>query len=401
MPHRTALRCFVFLLVLPCLAGATEDFDGRPGFLDELSGRGVEVFADYTNNLAGNPVGGERRGFTYADSTQFGVNLDFEKLVGWEGLKFSASAFDRNGRSLSDESIGNVFTVQQVYGGETFSFYSLYFEQEFAGGNGSLKVGRFATGDDFATSPIYGLYMNYGIDSNPQALALIPGFSTSPEAVWGAQIRFDPAPDWRVFAGVFQSTTLNLYSGHGFDWEMNSRDGILMIGQVGWSPEIGKSESGGGLPGNYWFGAFASTPQRGPSASPAAHGFYWHADQMLFREKSNGAEGLAAWAVFVLTQPQATTPVPFQINAGLVYTGPIPGRDEDVLMAGLASGQIGDVDTGGPTGNGWEAVLEVGYRIQLPGTAFFQPNLQWILQPGGGGGIPNALVLGAQMGVSF
>ena len=70
-------------------------------------------------------------------------------------------------------------------------------------------------------------------------------------------------------------------------------------------------------------------------------------------------------------------------------------------MAGLASGQIGDVDTGGPTGNGWEAVLEVGYRIQLPGTAFFQPNLQWILQPGGGGGIPNALVLGAQMGVSF
>ena len=93
--------------------------------------------------------------------------------------------------------------------------------------------------------------------------------------------------------------------------------------------------------------------------------------------------------------------VPFQINAGLVYTGPIPGRDEDVLMAGLASGQIGDVDTGGPTGNGWEVVLEVGYRIQLPGTAFFQPNLQWILQPGGGGGIPNALVLGAQMGVSF
>ena len=243
--------------------------------------------------------------------------------------------------------------------------------------------------------------MNYGIDSNPQALSLISGFSTSPEAVWGARMRFDPAPDWRIFAGAFQSTTLNLYSGHGFDWVMDSEDGILLIGQVGWSPEIGKSKSSNGLPGNYWFGAFASTPQRGPSADPAVHGFYWHADQMLFREKSSGAEGLTAWAVFVLTKPQATTPVPFQVNAGLVYTGLIPNRDEDVLMTGLASGQIGDVDTGGPTGNGWESVLEVGYRIQLPGTAFFQPNLQWILQPGGGGGIPNTLVLGAQMGVSF
>jgi len=399
--HSVKLRCFVFLLVLPCLSAAAEIFNWRPEILDELSGRGVEVFADYTNNLAGNSVGGERRGFTFADSTQFGLNLDFKKLAGWDGLQFSASAFDSNGRSLSEQCIGNVFTVQQVYGSETFSFYSLYFEQEFWDGNGSLKAGRFTTGDDFATCPLYDLYMNYGIDSNPQALALIPGFSTSPEAVWGARIRLDPAPDWRVFAGAFQSTTLNLYSGHGFDWEIDSEDGILLIGQVGWSPEIGKSGSGDRLPGNYWFGAFASTPQRESSASPAVHGFYWHADKMLFREKSSGAEGLAAWAVFVLTQPQAAVPVPFQINAGLVYTGPLPGRDEDVLMAGLASGQIADAETGGPTGNGWEAVLEVGYRIQLPGTAFFQPNLQWILQPGGEGGIPNALVLGAQMGVSF
>jgi carbohydrate-selective porin OprB len=30
-----------------------------------------------------------------------------------------------------------------------------------------------------------------------------------------------------------------------------------------------------------------------------------------------------------------------------------------------------------------------------------QPNLQWIINPGGTGNIPNALVLGAQMSVSF
>ena len=386
--------------MLPQLLAAAENFDWRPAFLDELSGRGVEVFADYTNNVAGNAIGGQRQGFTYADSTQFGVNLDFEKLVSWEGLQISVSAFDRNGRSLSDEAVGNIFTIQQVYGGETFSFYSLYFDQEFADGNASLKAGRFSVGDDFATSSIYGLYMNYGIDSNPQSLTMIPGFSSSPEAVWGARIRFDPVPNWQVLAGAFQSTTLNLYSDQGFDWAINSSDGILLIGQVGWSPEFGKTSSGSGLQGNYWFGGFATTPQSGVDAGPAAHGFYWHGDQMVFREKDNGSEGLAVWAVFVLSQPDSTSPVPFQINAGLVYTGLIPGRDEDVLMAGLASGQIGDLEPDA-SGNGWEAVLEVGYRIQLPGTAFFQPNLQWILDPGGRGNIPNTLVLGAQMGVSF
>ncbi len=122
---------------------------------------------------------------------------------------------------------------------------------------------------------------------------------------------------------------------------------------------------------------------------------------MIFREKEGESEGLAVWTVFVLTQPQSSSPVPFQINAGLVYTGLIPARDEDVVMAGLASGQIGNMDTDVSGENGWEAVLEVGYRIQLSGKAFFQPNLQWILDPKGRGNMPNALVLGAQVGVAF
>ena len=33
--------------------------------------------------------------------------------------------------------------------------------------------------------------------------------------------------------------------------------------------------------------------------------------------------------------------------------------------------------------------------------AFVQPDLQWVINPGGTNRIPNALVLGAQMGVTF
>jgi porin len=33
--------------------------------------------------------------------------------------------------------------------------------------------------------------------------------------------------------------------------------------------------------------------------------------------------------------------------------------------------------------------------------AYIQPDLQWVLNPGGKGNILNALVLGAQMGVTF
>jgi porin len=45
--------------------------------------------------------------------------------------------------------------------------------------------------------------------------------------------------------------------------------------------------------------------------------------------------------------------------------------------------------------------LEVGYRIQLNRFLYIQPDIQYIVQPGGTGAIPNTLVLGAQIGVSF
>ncbi len=371
------------------------------GPLGALDIGGVDVSASYTNNLAGNPAGGVRQGFAYADSIEFGVEIDFGEIAGWHGLTLSAGAFDRNGRSLSDDAIGNVFTVQQVYGGQTFSFYTLFLEQEFADGKAALKAGRFSAGDDFATSDLYELYMNYGIDSNPQTLGLNPAFTTSPEAVWGATARVEPVSGWSALAGVFQTTAIDLYAGHGFDWAMGGGDGVLLIAQGAWSPVIGRSRADGGLPGRYGFGGFASTGQGGPEPAAATHGFYWQAEQMVFREGKSDGEGMTVWAVAVLMEPMGSEEVPFQVNAGIVYTGLIPGREEDVAMVGVASGRIGDVENGFPSGGGWECVMEFGYRIQLPGEAFVQPNLQWVLQPGGRGEIPNALVLGAQMGISF
>jgi porin len=49
-----------------------------------------------------------------------------------------------------------------------------------------------------------------------------------------------------------------------------------------------------------------------------------------------------------------------------------------------------------------ETVLELTYRLALLKSAlFFQPDLQYVFRPGGTGRIPDALVLGAQVGVNF
>jgi porin len=46
-------------------------------------------------------------------------------------------------------------------------------------------------------------------------------------------------------------------------------------------------------------------------------------------------------------------------------------------------------------------VLEGAHRFQLSRFAFFQPDIQWDVRPGGVGSIPNAIAAGAEAGVTF
>lgn len=399
------------------------------GLRNSLEASGIEFPLSYTSNIAGNPVGGKSQGFTYTDNLSFGIALDLEKLAGWQGLTASASALNRAGSSLSQDAIGNQFTVQQVYGGQTFLFYSLILEQELFGRGLSLKAGRFAAGDDFASSPIYWLYMNNGIDGNPQALPVNTVFSAYPWAVWAARVAARPHPDWELKTGIYQvSNRVFDRAYHGLDWSIRSEDGFLLLGQLGWSPTLfgsrasenpgSRMDKGGksgpssrpGLPGHYWFGAYWSPwdfPQLdAPGRVGISFGFYWHADQMIFREPGSEDQGLTLWSAFVLSPRQDIAKLTFQANGGVVYKGLLPGRDADQSVFGFALGKFsrGASRASSAVGQGsldTELVLEWGYIIRLSRFAFLQPDIQWVIQPGGSGRIPNALVLGAQMGLTF
>lgn len=423
------------------------DFWGLRNMIDDA---GVDITATYANNIAGNVTGGKSRGFTYADNLLFGVELDMDKLIGWDGLSIVVSGLNRNGTSLSQDYIGNQFTVQQIYGGSAVMFYALYFDQKLLDDKVSIKVGRFATGDDFASSPIYWLYMNNGIDGNPQSLPVNTQFSAYPWAVWGGRVRIDPTPEYNAMFGVYQvSNRVFTRNYHGLDWSMRSNDGVLLISQFGWTPELfkrpvevdskssdgkavtaplvgstssGKSVADGksgkvaaptvmkGLPGHYWFGAYYSPwqfSQFGTDQKASnSYGFYWHADQMLWQEAPGSDQGLTLWTAITLSPQQNIARLPFQVNGGLVYKGLIPYRDQDYTTFGVVYGKFSTnwADVTEANGQGradYELVFEWGYKIQITKFAFVQPDVQWVINPGGTNSIPNALVLGAQMGVTF
>src|SRR5262249_48644386 len=133
------------------------------GLRTRLEDQGITPSLTFVSDLAGNPVGGMRRGFTEADNLGLNINFDLDKLYGLKGGSFQFSTSQRSGANLSAIDIGNTFTIQQVYGRETWQVINVAYLQKFLDGKVELRIGRIAAGDVFVVSPYDYVFMQNAI----------------------------------------------------------------------------------------------------------------------------------------------------------------------------------------------------------------------------------------------
>jgi porin len=127
---------------------------------------------------------------------------------------------------------------------------------------------------------------------------------------------------------------------------------------------------------------------------------------MIYQEAPGSDEGLVVFVASGYYPQKEISIVPFQVNIGLNYKGLFPGRDADRTVLHFIYGDISSdyarsVRRPGGRLADSEKVVELGHRFQLTRWSYFQPDIQIVIDPGGTGDIPNAVVLGAQMGVTF
>ena len=121
--------------------------------------------------------------------------------------------------------------------------------------------------------------------------------------------------------------------------------------------------------------------------------------QALFLEKSrrDAPQGLGLFGQFGWA-PLDRNEIAKYYGGGLVYTGLLPGRDEDVSGVGVAharlSSRMKEID-----GRTHETAIEWFYKVRLTKYLMVQPDLQYILNPGGDG--RNALAGGLRFEIRF
>jgi len=131
------------------------------------------------------------------------------------------------------------------------------------------------------------------------------------------------------------------------------------------------------------------------------YGLYVSVDQKLFRETTEDEQGLGVFARFADRTSETFRFSRFW-SGGFSYAGLIPGRNKDVLGFGIAVQRAGDiyrsrinreVDS--------EAVYELYYAVQLTDWLVVTPDIQYIDNPGGSGGLGHAVAAGVRIRASF
>jgi porin len=400
------------------------------GWRARLFQSGIEIFAFDNSIFNGNVDGGIHPGHaTIVNDAWAGMKFDLDKLFAWPGGLFVVSGIDRAGENLTRKYVGSIYSVQQMVGGQRPFLYQVFLEQKLLNNTLRVKAGRFSASDDFNASPFYGYSLNNGINGDIRNVLFDTRFSAYPFAVWAATVSYDATPEWNVKAGLFQ-TSSRMFDNteHGLDWTIRGDDGYTAIAEVGWSPHLfgrsadslGGSDKGGrgmststtadGLPGHYHIGMTFSQwdfyPRFLGGFEDHSYGFYIHADQMVYQKPGSRDEGLYAFAASGYYPQTEIAIVPFQVNLGLHYQGLIPSRPGDRTILHFIYGHISDDFARSTQVRGRhladsEKVIEFGHRFAITRWSYFQPDLQYVIDPGGTGDIPNAVVIGAQMGVTF
>lgn len=380
----------------------------------EQSKSGIKFDLNEQSEVWGNLAGGLNRGITYNGLTTASLSVDLQKLAGWSGATFFASAFHIHGRGPSTVLVGHQQFTSNIEATPAIKLYNLWIEQELLSGALHIRVGQEGANDEMMLVPSAATFLNSSF-GYPDLLAqnLPSGGPNYPLATPMIRAKLKVSEQLTVVGAVFNGDPAGPGEGdpqlrNRFGTAFRLSDPPLSFLELWYTRNDSGSQS---MPGTYKLGAFYHAghfddPLRDTiglsRADPLSNGvarqhqgylaFYAIADQMIWRSPGTKDQGLSVFGL-VMVGPDDRSKESAFAQAGLHWKGPLAGRSNDVLGIAVAHArtsssfrQFGE-DTSVQTGvanrvRGHETVIEATYHYQVTPSWSLQPDIQFAFNPG-------------------
>jgi porin len=403
------------------------------GLRTSLGDFGITLGFNDSENLLANLAGGVKQGATMQGVTTMNLDADTEKMFGLKGGTFHISALQIHGRPLTPYYLDNLQAANGNEAENATRLWELWYDQAFYDGKADIKIGQQSIDNEFMGSSNSALFVN-----TMAGWPLVPsddlygGGPAYPLSSLGVRLQFKPTENQAILAGVFDD---NPGGGTFYDdaqqldhngAQFNLNTGALWIAEYQYSTKLF------GLPGTYkiggWYDSGSFPDQRygtdGLSlADPASNGdplmhrgnysLYAVADQTVWQSASYEARTVNVFGR-IMGAPTNQNYITFFVNGGVTMTAPFAGRDNDQAGLDFGVGTVSkraaglDTDSGLPA-QGSEGLIELTYQAQVLPWLVFQPDMQYVFNPGGGVLNPmdstqllkNEFVMGARVITTF
>ena len=389
----------------PAVSGIDDRLIGDPfGARTRLLDAGLSIrptlIVEQSKVLGG---GGDVNGEPVRHLFDLSIALDTGPALGLTGGELFADFYTVGGQSLADLT-GDAQDASNIDSPPRTQLGGIWFSQTLGDLDGDvpvaarIKVGKFDANTEFAFVERAGLFLNSSAGFSPT----LPGFPSYPDPAFGGVVEVG----WR-------RTFVDAPAGEArYAVRLGAMDGAaregLPTGSRGPKTLFGRPDDAvyvveldkrftpadDGLSSRVAAGYVFHTGSF-PGGDNGGAGLYFVFEADVYRPDLDADRGLSAFAQFsygggFFDQHYA---------AGLVYTGPIPNRAADVAGLYVSYARFNRFD-GDPFVDTAETAFELTYAAEIGRGVILQPDVQYILHPGGEG-IDHAVVAGARLTVAF
>ena len=396
------------------------DWSGHRSTLQE---RGFTFELGYIGEVWSNLSGGRSQKTAYLDNVDLQLTLDAEKAFGWQGARIFVYGLGNQGDNPSS-FVGDFQIISNIESPATWKLFEAWFQQNFFDNRYSLLVGLYDVNAefDYAESAQLFLHSSFGIG---------PDFSQSgengpsifPTTSFGVRFAARLLAQLYLQAAVLDGVAGDPNAPHGTQIIFGSDDGLLVTTEATYLIGTGEEKEGGGIGRGYeipyrgkiavggWFytekfdDIRTIEGQRRTHKRSGNHGVYGLAEYTVWNEPEHPDQALTFFLQIGLADLEVNQ-ISLYTGGGGVYTGLLPGRDDDEVGFAIAAAHNGrrfkqaQRSMGSPVENS-EIAFELTYRAQLTPWFALQPVFAYVVNPGTDPHLDDAVVFGMRFEVTL
>lgn len=375
-------------------------------YRQKMADRGLFLVPTYIQDLDWPTRGGVRSTsyplYLFLFSLQAGI--DFERLIHFKGSAFYMNFLVHSGKEPTADFVGDYQGFDNLEAFNLVQIAELWYQQRFIKDIFAITAGKIDAYGTFYYIP----YAQFLINNSYTQMPTIIGYPSYPNSSVGVVLTAD-VRSWLTFRlSIFDGAnaqginTGNLGAKLFFQ---NLGRHLLLLNECSLFWHLNQKRNNGEILLGVW-GFNGQMPTFDNKTMGKACGPYICVNQCFWKQKPKEVKsekvfspsefgGFVQWGY---ANPNLVGSK-YYLGGGLSFLNLVKAFDSDALSLGAATVFFSNAP-GNPFTESYECALEVTYQVTIFRGIIIQPDIQWILNPGGIG-TANALVASLRLSVSI